>query len=95
MPTQTAARPTPRQIRKAFGPQAIGAIDSHADAIEALNHQVSKLSIDNQKLQDQMDALLDGVSQVQSQHDALVEGQLVTATRLIRLERPWWKRILA
>lgn len=41
MPAVQPARATARQIRRAFGPQAADAVNSHADAIEELNKQVA------------------------------------------------------
>lgn len=45
MPPKRPPRvPTPREIRRAFGPDALQAINSHADAIEGLNQQVESLT---------------------------------------------------
>lgn len=44
MPPIVPRPATPRQIRRAFGSDAVGAVNSHADAIKELNKQVGFLT---------------------------------------------------
>lgn len=86
-------RPTPRQIRKAFGSEAVSAIDSHADAIEALNAQVLKLTEDQQKQAAQLDALLDGDAELRKELDWWITLAKEHEARLDRIQAPkkaWW-----
>ena len=49
MPPKVLVRAaTPRELRRAFGPRAAEALNSHADAIDELNKQVGELSSDRE-----------------------------------------------
>lgn len=44
MPPKPPRAASPREIRRAFGPAAVEAVNSHADAIAELNKQVTFLT---------------------------------------------------
>jgi hypothetical protein len=79
---------TARQIRKAFGPEAVDALDSHADSIHALN-----LIVNTQKAQ--INALLDGQAANQKQiddcYDVVTDMTLPQRLADLTTQLQWWQ----